>query len=182
MSTVNKPDLRLTYQQYVLFPDDGNRHEIINGDHYMSSAPSTYHQTVSKRLQYELYTKIELAGHGLVFDAPIDVQFSPYDVVQPDLVAMYANPKARITPTKILGPPELVVEILSPSTAGNDLELKRNLYERNGVGEYWIVDPHDNSIRRLVLQGAAYVDQPIEGDELTLIGLPDVKISLDSIW
>lgn len=67
MSTVNKPDLRLTYQQYVLFPDDGNRHEIINGDHYMSSAPTTYHQTVSKRLQYELYTKIELAGHGQVF-------------------------------------------------------------------------------------------------------------------
>lgn len=54
MSTVNKPDLRLTYQQYVLFPDDGNRHEIINGDHYMSSAPGTYHQTVSRRLQYEL--------------------------------------------------------------------------------------------------------------------------------
>ena len=182
MSTVNKPDLRLTYQQYVLFPDDGNRHEIIDGDHYMSSAPGTYHQTVSRRLQYELYTKIELAGSGQVFNAPIDVQFSPYDVVQPDLVALYANPKARITPAKIIGPPELVVEIISPSTAGNDLELKRNLYERNGVGEYWIVDPHDNSIRRLVLQSGMYVDQPVEANELRLIALPDVGISLASIW
>ncbi len=182
MSTVNKPDLRLTYQQYVLFPDDGNRHEIINGDHYMSSAPSTYHQTVSKRLQYELYTKIELAGHGLVFDAPIDVQFSPYDVVQPDLVALYANPKARITPVKIIGPPELVVEIISPSTAGNDLELKRNLYERNGVGEYWVVDPHDNSIRRLVLKSGVYVDLAVEANELHLIALPEVTISVASIW
>jgi len=182
MSTVNKPDLRLTYQQYVLFPDDGNRHEIINGDHYMSSAPTTYHQTVSKRLQYELYTKIELAGHGQVFNAPIDVQFSPYDVVQPDLVALYANSRARITPVKILGPPELIVEILSPSTANHDLDLKRSLYERNGVGEYWIVDPHDNSIRRLVLQSGMYVDQPVEANELRLIALSDVRISLASIW
>lgn len=182
MSTVNKPDLRLTYEQYVLFPDDGNRHEIINGDHYMSAAPGTYHQTVSKRLQYELYTKIELAGHGQVFNAPIDVQFSPYDVVQPDLVAMYANTRAKITPTKILGPPNLVVEIMSPSTASNDLELKRRLYERNGVGEYWIVDPHDHNVRCLVLQDGGYADQPVHANELRLVGLPEVTINLASIW
>ncbi len=182
MSTVNKPDLRLTYKEYVLFPDDGNRHEIINGDHYMTSAPSTYHQTVSKRLQFELYTKIELAGHGQVFNAPIDVQFSLYDVVQPDLVAMFANTRAKITPAKIIGPPDIVVEIMSPSTASNDLELKRRLYERNGVGEYWIVDPHDNSIRRLVLQDGVYVDQPVEANELRLVGLPEVTICCASIW
>ena len=61
----NRSDLKLGYAEYVLYPDDGNRHEIIDGDHYMNPAPSTYHQTISKRLQHHFYTKIELAGLGL---------------------------------------------------------------------------------------------------------------------
>ena len=182
MSTVNKQDLRLTYREYVLFPDDGNRHEIINGHHFMTAAPSTYHQTISKRLQYELYTKIEMAGHGQVFNAPIDVQFSPYDVVQPDLVAMYASTRARVTPAKIIGPPDMIVEIMSPSTASTDLELKRLLYERNSVEEYWIIDPHENCLRRLVLHSGVYAECPVEGNELRLAGLPGVTICLAGLW
>jgi Uma2 family endonuclease len=133
MSVTKKPDLKLGYAEYVLYPNDGMRHEIIDGDHYMNPAPSTYHQTISKRLQYHLYSKIELAGLGLVFNAPVDVQLSNHDIVQPDLVVLLKGTRARVTPAKINGAPDLLVEILSPSTAANDQHLKRKVYERAGV-------------------------------------------------
>ena len=74
---------KLGYREYCCFPDDGWRHEIIDGDHVMTPAPSTSHQTVSKRLQHQLYMQVELAGLGLVFNAPVDVQLTEHDIVQP---------------------------------------------------------------------------------------------------
>lgn len=182
MASTPKPDLRLGYAEYVLFPNDGSRHEIIDGDHYMNPAPSTYHQTVSKRLQYFLYQQIELAGLGAVFNAPIDVQLSPHDIVQPDLVVLTKDSNASITPTKILGAPELVVEILSASSIDNDLHLKRRIYERSGVAEYWIVDPFEHRVTRLWLINNAYVEQPTLGRELNLRTLAQVMIPLNQIW
>jgi Uma2 family endonuclease len=181
MSFANKPELKLGYAEYVLFPDDGKRHEIIDGDHYMNPAPSTYHQTVSKRLQYQLYARIELAGLGLVFNAPVDVQLSDHDIVQPDLVVLVTGGKARVTPTKIRGAPDLLVEILSPSTAENDRILKRRVYERSGVREYWIVDPADLRVTQLVLRDGVYGAES-HGDELRLAILPGVAISVSEIW
>jgi Uma2 family endonuclease len=104
------------------------------------------HQSVSKHLQYQLYTKIELAGLGLFFSAPVDVQLSDFDIVQPDLVIVLNKSIKRITPTKIKVAPDLVVEILSPSTAGYDNSVKKQLYERSGVAEYWVVDPFEQKI------------------------------------
>jgi len=182
MTTSKDPRLKLGYAEYVLFPDDGKRHEIIDGDHYMNPAPSTYHQTVSKRLQYFLYTRIELAGHGLAFNAPIDVQLGPHDIVQPDLVVLLKDTKARITPAKIIGPPDLIVEILSPSTTENDMSLKRRLYERCGVREYWIVDPEANQVTQLRLEQGVYAEQPPVESVLRLVVLPALEISLDQVW
>ena len=181
MSVTKKPDLRLGYAEYVLFPDDGKRHEIVDGDHYMNPAPSTYHQTVSKRLQHHLYTKIELATLGLVFNAPIDVQLSSHDIVQPDLVVLLNDTKARVTPAKINGAPDLLVEIQSPSTADNDRHLKRRIYERSGVTEYWIVEVDEPSVTQLVLRGGVYVEVS-HGDQLRLEVLPEVVIPLPEIW
>ncbi|MCU0961973.1 MAG: Uma2 family endonuclease [Pirellulaceae bacterium] len=181
MSVTKKPDLKLGYAEYVLYPNDGMRHEIIDGDHYMNPAPSTYHQTISKRLQYHLYAKIELAGLGLVFNAPVDVQLSNHDIVQPDLVVLLTGTRARVTPAKIAGAPDLLVEILSPSTAENDQHLKRRVYERAGVTEYWIVDPEEPSLTQLVLRDGAYT-RVEHGSDLTLAILPDVAIPLSEIW
>lgn len=172
---------KLTYADYVCFPADGRRHEIIDGDHYMNPALSTYHQTVSKRLQHQLYTKIELAGLGLVFNAPVDVQLTDHDIVQPDLVVILKSKEQIITPSKIKGTPDLIVEIISPSTVGNDRSLKKALFERTGVSEYWIADPFDHEIEQWVLRDGVYQRQPT-ADPLCVTIVDDVSIPLSEVW
>ncbi|MCR9295077.1 MAG: Uma2 family endonuclease [bacterium] len=181
MSAANEPDLKLGYAEYVLFPDDGLRHEIVDGDHYMNPAPSTYHQTISKRLQHQLYTKIELANLGVVFYAPINVQLSEHDIVQPDLVVLLKEARARVSTTKIDGAPDLLIEILSPSTADRDIHLKRRVYERSGVTEYWIVDPAEQSILQLNLRANRY-QADTQRDNLRLAILPQVLVDLTMVW
>ncbi|MCS7465381.1 Uma2 family endonuclease [Stieleria sp. ICT_E10.1] len=172
---------KLGYAHYVGFPDDGRRHEIIDGDHYVYPAPSTYHQTVSKRLQYQLYTQFELAGKGLVFDAPVDVQLTAHDIVQPDLVVILNAKTQMITPTKIKGIPDLIVEIVSPSSSDNDRKLKKQLYERVGVTEYWIADPFEHLIEQWVLQSGGYQMQPA-ADPLCPTIDPEVRVPMNEIW
>lgn len=177
------PGARLGYRDYCCFPDDGWRHEIIDGDHVMTPAPSTTHQTVSKRLQHQLYTQIELAGLGLVFNAPIDVQLTEHDIVQPDLVVVLKVPIDRtrmITQTKINGVPDLVVEILSPSTAAIDTALKKQLYERTGVAEYWIADPDNQRLERYRLADGGCCLEPQADPAMALSG--GLRVRLADIW
>lgn len=181
MSSNIESTSKLGYSDYVCFPNDGFRHEVINGDHYMNPAPSTYHQTVSKRLQYHLYLQIELRGLGLVFDAPIDLQLSEYDIIQPDLVVLLNAKKKIITPSKIKGVPDLLVEIISPSSLENDRVLKKSLYQRTGVAEYWIVDPFEHTIDQLVLVNGVYENRP-HTDRLCPSFVDGVEIQLNEVW
>jgi len=174
------PRAKLGYREYCCFPDDGRRHEIIDGDHYMTPAPSTTHQTVSKRLQYQLYTQVELAGLGLVFNAPVDVQLTDHDIVQPDLVVVLKDRTQMITHTKIVGSPDLVVEILSPSTAAIDMTLKKQLYERFGVGEYWVADPENLRVEQFCLVDGVYQLVP-PTDPLTAFA-GGLRVRLADIW
>ncbi|MDA0660249.1 MAG: Uma2 family endonuclease [Planctomycetota bacterium] len=177
IGTTNK----LGYAHYICFPDDGQRHEIIDGGHYVNPAPSTYHQTVSKKLQFQLYSQIELRGLGIVFDAPIDVQLSDFDIVQPDLVVILNSNKSIITPAKIDGTPELLVEITSPSSAVSDRQLKKELYRRAGVLEYWILDPIEHSIDQLILRNGEYhLEAPSDRVKPTMIN--GVEVRLSDIW
>ena len=177
-----EPLVKLGYAEYCLFPNDGNRHEIIHGRHYMNPAPSPDHQTVSKYLQHYLFTQIELPGLGKVFDAPIDVQLGDFDIVQPDLLIVLNHSKAKITRTRIQGPPDLVVEILSPSTTKNDMNLKRRLYEQSGIREYWIVDSRKRIVDQLVLLQTRYQKLPPVKQDLKLSILPSIVIPLKEIW
>jgi Uma2 family endonuclease len=175
------PPAKLGYREYCCFPDDGRRHEIIDGDHYVNPAPSTYHQTVSRRRQHQLYTQIELTGRGVVYNAPVDVQLTDHDIVQPDLVVVLTSRMQMITPTKIKGVPDLLVEILSPSTASNDATLKKQLYERVGVAEYWIVDPDNHTVEQLVLADGRYERRPA-ADAIPLSILEGVAVRLADVW
>jgi len=180
MSTVSK----LTYQDYVKFPDDGQRHEIINGEHFVNPAPGTYHQDLSRHIQFQLYAAIELTGLGRVYDAPCDVQLTESDIVQPDIIVVLQAKIRKITPTKIKCVPDLLIEILSPSTRTYDNTDKKQLYEREKVPEYWIVDPQEHSVTRWLLdESDRYSASTIETESITYRGIPDgVVVDLTRVW
>ena len=147
---------KLTYEDYVCLPNDGNIHEIIDGDHYMAPAPDTYHQTLSRRIQFALYRQLEEADLGLVFNAPTDVELSAVDIVQPDIFVVSKDKQYLVTRRKIVCPPDLIIEILSEYSGRTDMSLKHSLYERAGVPEYWIVDPEAHEIIKYVLKNKTY--------------------------
>lgn len=132
---------KFTYEDYLLFPDDGRRHELIDGEHYMTPAPSTIHQRLVVRLATVFENVLNRRRVGQVFVAPTDVVLSDLDVVQPDLVFVSSTRASIITEKNIRGTPDLLIEIISETTRRTDEIIKRKLYERYGVGEYWIVDP-----------------------------------------
>ncbi len=173
---------KLTYREYVCFPEDGRRHEVISGEHVVNPAPDTYHQTLSRRIQFQLYSQIEQKGLGQVFDAPTDLQLSDHDIVQPDLIVVLRHVPNIITPKKIKGVPDLLVEILSESSANNDRVLKKELYRRSAVPEYWIVDPDDHSIMQFVLQGSEYVLIGRQTTSITPRTINDVQVDLTQVW
>ena len=140
-------DRRLTYNDFLLFPDDGLRHEIIDGEHYVTPSPNLRHQELVGRLYLSLGSFLEdRQERGRVFLSPFDVVFSFHDVVEPDLVFVAPDQLDILTDKNIQGTPALVIEILSPSTRKRDRQIKYRLYERTGVREYWLVDPEGNAV------------------------------------
>lgn len=181
MSTSAKGSQPWTYAAYAGLPSDGKRHEIVNGDHYMNPAPNLYHQTVSRRLQFQLYSAIELQELGVVFNAPVDVQLADHDIVQPDLVVVTNAKRSIMTPTKIKGIPDLIVEILSPSNPKHDTVTKRSAYERCGVPEYWIVDPEEHTVQQLILDGTTFRESSAT-ETITMHMPPHVQVDLTKVW
>lgn len=143
-----------TYEDYCALPDDGNRYEVINGRLYMSPSPTPEHQELSSRL-FEALLVLKRAG-GRLFYAPVDVIFPGASPVIPDLVFLRSDQVGLVTRRGIEGVPYLLVEILSPSTAGYDRTVKLNKYASAGVEHYWIMDPASRTLMMLVLDGATY--------------------------
>jgi len=138
---VGMPLTQITWQDVQQLPDDGNRHEAIGGEAYMTATPVIRHQLISHRLEVALDRILVESGMGLVMSAPVGVEFpATGEGVQPDIVFVARSRSAIIGEDWIRGAPDLVVEILSPSTARRDRGIKLRLYERQGVEEYWIVD------------------------------------------
>ncbi len=173
---------KFTYEHYVLIPNDGKQHEIVDGDHYVNPAPNSYHQLISGRIYFQLYSQITLGKLGWVFVAPIDVQLSSFDIVQPDLVVVLNDRKSILTKSKIAGVPSLIIEILSPGTVNYDRELKKQLYQRSEVPEYWIVDPDEELIECLVLKDRKFVHQTLSTSHVPIHVLPTASINTDGLW
>lgn len=178
---------KLTHEDYLLFPDDGNRHEVIQGDHYMTPAPSMKHQRVSRNLVTALWTCVRQRRLGEVFDAPCDVILSDEDVVQPDVLFVSAAKAGIVTEDHVKGAPDLVVEILSDATRKKDEVTKRKLYERFGVNEYWIMDPELETVKVFRLSGGhQYVraaELSVEAhDTLTTPLLPEFRLPLSDLF
>jgi Uma2 family endonuclease len=183
----NPRGVKLTYDDFVLFPDDGLRHELIDGEHYVTASPILKHQRVSLNLTLRLGNWIEQHSAGRLYAAPVDVVFSEFDVVVPDLIYMSLARAAEIEAgVNVQGVPELVVEIGSPSTRRRDETVKRSLYERAGVTEYWVVDPELDVVRVYRRDGERF-GRPYElsaeaGDVLTTLLLPGLELALSDIF
>jgi len=132
---------RLTYQDLLRMPEDLLRHELIDGEHYVSPAPAVKHQDIVLNLGRILSTFVRAHRLGKVMVGPLDVLFTEHDVVEPDVLFVSATHEDRLRERYIAGAPDLVVEVLSPSNPGYDRVKKLRLYEAQGVPEYWIVDP-----------------------------------------
>src|SRR4030095_5381378 len=171
------PGVKLTYDDFLLFPDDGQRHELIDGEHYVTPSPNTKHQRVSGNLHLLIGSWLEIHQVGRVFYAPYDVVFSNFDVVEPDLLYLSNERMAEVvTPQHVRGAPEIVIEIGSPGTRKRDETIKKRLYERAGVSEYWVVDP-ELDVVRVYRRGEEGFERPLEltaesGDVLTTPVLP----------
>jgi len=178
--------VKFTYEDFVKFPDDGNRHEIIDGEHYVTPAPNTKHQRIVSRLTGSLVGYLDHHPIGEVFVAPFDVVFSNFSVVEPDLLYISRERRDILTDKHVQGAPDLVVEVLSPGTRKTDEVKKRDLYKRFGVREYWIVDPELDTIkvyRQVEGAFARVAELSAEADDtLTTPLLPGWSVALTKIF
>jgi Uma2 family endonuclease len=173
---------KMTYADYARIPADGHRHEVIGGEEIMTPAPEVPHQRASRKLERLLDEHVVAKHLGEVFDAPIDVVLSPEDVVQPDLIFIAKEHSGRITEKNIQGAPDLVVEILSPSTAAVDRGAKLALYERAGVREYWLVDPGAKVIEVRELESPRRVRIYKEGQSFETRLFPGLTVRLADVF
>jgi Uma2 family endonuclease len=178
---------KLTYEDYVQIPDDGKRHEIIDGVHYASPSPTTDHQDLAGALYRRMSNHVYDNQLGKIYFAPLDVVLSGNDIVQPDILFISAARLNIITAPNIKGAPDLVVEILSDSNRHRDETLKRERYDQLGVQEYWIIDPRRKAARIFRRTSHAGFGAPTEltaasGQALTTPLLPGLEIPLREIF
>ena len=159
--------IKFTYEDYKHTSED-KRYELIDGELILAAAPRRAHQRMDMRLGNRIYTYVETHDLGEVYSSPFDVVLTDTDVIQPDLLFVSKERLHIINDDNIRGAPDLVVEILSPSTAGRDRTIKRTLYARHGVKEYWMVDTDAKNISVLFLSEQGYEITGIYGEGQTL--------------
>ena len=182
MST-QKAKVRFNYGDYCLLPED-KQYDLIDGELYMAPAPSLRHQAVLRNLELLIWTFVKENNLGQVFFAPVDVILSEEDVVQPDLLFVVQERLGILTERGCEGPPDLVVEVLSPTTEQRDRELKRKVYAKFGVSEYWLVDPEVQSIEVMVLEAEDFSSPDIylrEGSIVSRI-IPQLSLAVSQVF
>jgi len=189
MSSAQPAPRPWTYADLVALPDDQLRHELIDGEHFVTPSPATRHQIILMNLVRLLLPYLDEHPLGQLLSAPFDVKLSFFTVLVPDLVFFTAERFARLVNEKhATAAPDLVVEILSPGTRRRDKGRKRAVYDREGVQEYWIVDPDAQSITALrrPRAGAGLTDLTAAaagaGDVLESPLFPGLRIPLRDVF
>lgn len=183
-STAVPKGLALTYEEYVLLPDDGYRYEILDGDLVMTPAPNPRHQNVLRNLARIIDLASMSEDLGTVYFAPIDVILEKTVVVQPDLVFIRKDRLRIVSERGIEGGPDLVVEILSPGTAQRDRIIKASIYARHAVSDYWLVDPDRRTLEAFHLTKRGYRRVASVRGRQTFHPLvfPNLAIRLSDLW
>jgi Uma2 family endonuclease len=157
-----------TLEDYYQLPEDGNQYEIVAGKLELKPSPTTTHQRISHSLERTMTDSCEI--DYIIMDAPIDVILSDNETRQPDILMIHRSREEIIEERGVVGPPDLVVEIISPTSAKRDRTMKKETYARYGVSEYWIVDPANLTIEQYVLaqQGQPYELRNVYGSDDTV--------------
>jgi Uma2 family endonuclease len=179
--------VKLTYADLLALPDDGLRHELIDGEHFVTPSPGSVHQLIAGNLYFLIRTY--LVGHpiGVIMLAPFDIVLTDFDVVEPDLI-YFSKPRFDeiVGERNARGAPDMAVEVLSPSTRRRDEITKRRLYERTGVREYWVVDPELETVKVYRVREGLLIKQPelsLEAsDVLASPLLPDMRLPLSEMF
>ncbi|HLG43322.1 MAG TPA: Uma2 family endonuclease, partial [Planctomycetota bacterium] len=153
------------------------------GEFAVSPSPGSRHQRIVRKLAAAFESYVKRTGAGEYLFSPMDVILSEEVVVQPDLLFV-AKSRRRIIGDRVRGAPDVVIEVLSPETADRDRFVKRDLYERFGVSEYWILNPDARTAEIFTLQDSAYgAAQVFEaGDRVSTRALPGFELDLSRIW
>ncbi|MCC6943481.1 MAG: Uma2 family endonuclease [Thermomicrobiales bacterium] len=144
-----------TFKDWLGLPEDFFRYEILAGELIVSRTPSLLHQHAVGNLLYALHSHLKAIDSGVVYSY-LGVKLGEYDVVIPDLVAVLHQHSFRIQEVGIIGPPDLIAEVVAPETSWNDRVRKAATYARFGVAEYWLVDPDRQTIEAQTLVGQRY--------------------------
>ena len=174
---------KLTYQDYLNTPGD-ERYELLDGELVLVASPNEDHQTASMELGSRMHSFVKEKDLGRVFHAPYDVLLTESNVVQPDLLFISKEREHIRTPANIQGAPDLIVEILSPSSARRDWRDKRELYAKHEVKEYWIVDPTNRIVYVMLLKNGILDLEATygEGDTVTSSTLEGFAIDVDDLF
>ncbi len=177
--------VKFTYEDYLIWDiDSGKRYELIGGEFFMAPAPNTFHQRSLREIGFKIAKFLKISELGEVFIAPYDVVISNEDVVQPDIIFVLKQNLHIITEDNIKGSPDLLIEIISKNSAQRDRIIKRRLYERYGVKEYWLVDPDKKEIEVLILQEGRYQIYGVfkSQDTLSSLVLKDLHFEVEEVF
>jgi Uma2 family endonuclease len=175
---------KLSFDEFRELPSDGKRYELVGGEVHVTPAPATRHQAIVQNLSGNLWPYVIINNLGELWTAPLDVRLSSETALQPDLVFI-SNARAGIIQENwIAGAPDLVVEVLSPSTATYDRATKLPIYAAAGVPEVWLIDSRAKTLDVLRLQTKKYiVEAALAGDQVLTSSLfPGWRLPLRDLF
>ena len=180
---MTRPGIKFTVSDYMTTPED-KRFQLLDGEMVLAPSPTRRHQTILRQLSTALHGFVAESSLGQVWFAPLDVVLSDYDVAQPDLLFVSNDRAGIVTEANVQGAPDLVVEVLSPSSVQYDRGYKLTLYGRSGVREYWIVDPDEETVEVYAAgdQGLVHRATHRRGDALTSPLLAGLAVDLEEVF
>lgn len=173
-----------TYADYAAIPGEQHCYEVVKGVLYMSPSPNVEHQRIAKLIVAALSRWVEQTGLGEVFQSPLDVELSEGNIVQPDVFILLKEHADQVVETRIIGAPDLVVEIASPSTVRHDLGKKLEAYACAGVPEYWVVTPGSKTVEVLILEDGVYSSLGLFQGRAVLPSriVPDMRVRVEQFF
>ena len=173
----------MTVADYERLPDDGRRYELLDGELIEMPAPTIFHQLVLSEYYDLLKQHVRQYRLGRALFSPVDVELTPMNVVQPDLIYVSTANSHVLTGKRVVGTPDLVVEATSPESRVRDMVRKRDKYQHAGVREYWLIDTRARTHTTWTLEGRYYVEIPADEDGMARsIVLPDLTIDVAALF